>query len=117
MGLVRYRSDLPSYVKGMDATMCMFQANAYTWNVRPLSVMEYLAAGRPTVFRPTPCVEDIADLLYFATGVDEAAAAVRRAVAEDSDEMVERRQARARECDWDVLTKRTAEIVLDTCGG
>lgn len=109
------RSQLPSYLKGMAATWCLLNLTAYTRCARPLTVMEYLAAGKPTVLKPSPSVDDLSDVLYFANSADEAVAQIHRALAEDSPELVAARQARAREYDWDVLTKRTAEIILDSC--
>ncbi len=117
LGMVKYRADLAAWLKGMSATLCFFRRNEYTRNVRPLTVMEYLAAGKPTVFRPSPSVADLADLLYLANTGEEAVACIQRAIAEDSPELVGQRQARAREYDWDVLTRKTAEIILETCGG
>jgi len=82
----------------------------------PLTNLEYLAAGKPAVLRPTPSVADFSDLLYPANDPAEAVAALHRALAEDCEELRDRRQARAREYDWDVLTRRSAEILLENCG-
>lgn len=112
---VQPRSALPAYLKGMRATICLLNMTAYTRCARPLTVMEYLAAGKPTVLKSSPSVDDLSDLLYFANTADEAVAQIHRALEEDSPELVAARQARAREYDWDVLTKRTAEIILDSC--
>jgi glycosyltransferase involved in cell wall biosynthesis len=112
----RARYCLPSYLKGMDATMCLLRVSEYTEAARPLTVMEYLAAGKPVVVRRTRSLTDLGDVVYFAETKEEVIACIERALAEDSPELAERRQARAREYDWDVLTKKTAEIILECCG-
>lgn len=111
----RPQYELPGHLKGMAATMCLLQMTAYTRCARPLTVMEYLAAGKPTVVRPSPALEDLADVLYLADDPAEISARICEAVQEDCPELVAARQARAREYDWDVLTARTAEIILDSC--
>jgi glycosyltransferase involved in cell wall biosynthesis len=113
---VRPRSQLPSYLRGMAGALCWLRGNAFTRCQRPLTVLEYLAAGLPTVVRRSPSLEDLEDVLYFAEDAQEAEERLREALREDGEELRERRQARARECDWDVLTKRTAKILLECCG-
>jgi glycosyltransferase involved in cell wall biosynthesis len=113
---VRPRSQLPGYLKGMDCALCWLRANAFTVCQRPLTVLEYLAAGLPTVVRASPSLDDLGDVLYLASDAGEAVASLHRALAEDRDELRDRRQARAREYDWDVLTRRSAEILLENCG-
>lgn len=114
-GVIPSRFRLPAYLKGMGAAMCLLRPNGYARCMLPLTVLEYLAAGKPVVVRPSPSLTDFEDLLYAANTPEEAVAAIRRALAEDCEELRDRRQARAREYDWDVLTKRTAQIVLEAC--
>jgi glycosyltransferase involved in cell wall biosynthesis len=112
----RPRSQLPAYLKRMACALCLLRPNAFSRCQRPLTVMEYLAAGVPTVVRPSPSLDDLGEVLYFANDAEEAGAALHRALEEDGEERRDRRQERAREYDWDVLTKRSAEILLECCG-
>lgn len=110
------RFALPGYVKAMAVTTNLASATTFSANVMPLKVPEYLAAGKPVVARPVPSLKDLNDVLYLANDAEEAVACLQRALAEDGPELADRRQARARQYDWDVLTKKTAEIILESCG-
>ncbi len=111
----RPRHALPRYLQQFDATWCPFQRNAFTRAALPYRVLDALAAGKPVVTHASRSLDDLADVLYFADNVLETVKALRHALDEDCPELIAARQARAREYDWDVLTKRTAEIILESC--
>lgn len=74
----------------------------------PLKNLEYLAAGKPAVARPTQALEPFAELLYFANTPAEFSQQLERAIEEDSVELARARRAAAERNGWD---ERTAEII------
>lgn len=111
------RGLLPSYLRHMDVTICPFQTNEFLQHAMPLKVLECLAAGKAVVVPPLRALDGLTDMLYLGTGAQETLAALRTALDEaDDPALVARRMARAREYDWDLLTRSTARAILDVCG-
>lgn len=73
----------------------------------PVKNLEYMAAGKPAVVRPSPALRPYADLVYFAKTPEEYSAQLERALREDSAELAERRRAVAEANTWE---RRLGEI-------
>jgi teichuronic acid biosynthesis glycosyltransferase TuaH len=73
----------------------------------PVKNLELMAAGKPGVARPSPALEPYAGLVYFATEPDQYRVELERALAEDSDELRQRRRETAEANTWRL---RLAEI-------
>ena len=68
----------------------------------PNKLYTYLAAGKPIVSSDLPALISMDEgLLYRVTSAEGFIAAIRRAFAEDSDVLREKRLAIARENTWD----------------
>lgn len=113
---VKPRSHLPRYLKHMDVMICPFRSSEFFQNAMPLKILEYLSAGKAVVATPLRAIREILDVVYPATGSDEMVLAINRALLEIGDpSLVEARLAKAAAYDWDLLTRTTASIILDSC--
>jgi hypothetical protein len=97
LGLLAY-ADLPAYAGGF-----------------PLKLLELFAAGRTAVVRPNATMDDIADLVFFASTPAEFLAQAERALAEDGLEAAHQRRAAAEGRSWtrttDCLQAILAEVL------
>ena len=103
--------DLPGYVAAFDVGLCPYLANAYTRNVFPLKVYEYLAAGKPVVATGTPSLRGMGPHVVVADGRAAALAEIDAALGRSTDEDRSRRMALAKGNTWDVRTTRLLELI------
>jgi glycosyltransferase involved in cell wall biosynthesis len=112
VGWKRY-ADLPRYVAAFDVGICPYAANAYTRNVFPLKVYEYLAAGKPVVATGTPSLAGLEpDVLVAQTGAS-LVGAVETALGASTAADRERRMALAARNTWEDRTERLLGLVAD----
>ena len=69
-GPVSY-DELPSMTSGWDACFLPYKVNAFTDNIQPLKLKEYLATGKPVVTTPIKEARKLKDLLLLANSVEE----------------------------------------------
>lgn len=105
-------ADLPAYVQAFDVGIIPYVLNAWTDSVDPLKLLEYLAAGIPTVSAPLPEVFKYSPPVRIAKGHDEFCEAVTRALAEPASH-VEVRRAVARGQTWERRAEQLLEIVRE----
>lgn len=94
-------AELPGYLKGFDVCIMPYRLNETTRYIFPLKLFEYLATGKPVVATPIPAVQLHEDYLYVAESPEAFAAAVERALREDSPSRREERRRHALAYDWD----------------
>jgi glycosyltransferase involved in cell wall biosynthesis len=109
LGQIAY-DELPSVVAAFDVGLIPYETNAYTRNVFPLKLYEYLAAGKPVVATGLPELSGMEPDVVVVDGADELTVAVDAALAASASEDVERRQALARENTWETRTSRLLEL-------
>lgn len=95
LGLLAY-ADLPAYAGGF-----------------PLKLLELFAAGRTAVVRSNATMDDVADLVYFASTPEEFLAQAERALVEDGIEAAHRRRAAAEGRSWKQTTDCLQAIVAE----
>jgi glycosyltransferase involved in cell wall biosynthesis len=104
---------LPAYVQQMDVCLMCYEVNDYTKYIYPLKLHEYLAAGRPSVASPIDAVLEHTDVVTIARSDEEWLSSIANALAPSAsaDAEVARRQARARQYDWDVLAQNVTDLI------
>ncbi len=106
---------LPAYMRAMDVVTCLLRISEYTHNALPLTVIEYLAAGRPIATRELKGMAAFQDVLYTPSQPDDVVECIRQLSTEPDEGMRERGRERAEEFDWGLLTEKTADLILSTC--
>ncbi len=107
-------TELPRYLQHMDCTMIPFLCNKLTKSIYPLKINEYLAAGKAVV--STSFSKDIrgfADYIYLADSHEEFVKMIDNAIAENSEERVQSRNALARTNTWSARVEEFWTIVED----
>jgi glycosyltransferase involved in cell wall biosynthesis len=109
---------LTAYPQHFEACIMPYRVDAYTNNIYPLKLHEYLASGRPIVSVPIRTLRDFSKVVTLASGVDEWSGALTRALepAAISPEVVAARRNIAREYDWDNLTHLIAQTLCERMG-
>jgi glycosyltransferase involved in cell wall biosynthesis len=92
---------IPHYGKCFDVAIMPWQQNEWIDSCNPIKLKEYLALGKPVVSTPFSELEHYEGVVYQARGVADFAAAIERALAEDSPERAAARKERVRACTWD----------------
>lgn len=105
---------LAAYAQHFDVCLMCYEVNDYTNYIYPLKLHEYLAAGKPIVSAAIRTAKVFADIIEIADDQAHWLAALDRAMLSDahSAELVARRQACAREYDWNGLVERIAQLFL-----
>jgi glycosyltransferase involved in cell wall biosynthesis len=103
------------YMRSFDVGVLPYRINAYTTNLLPVKLKEYLAAGLPIVSTGLPEVKrfvaEHGALVTFAETADAFVSALRATVASNSADDVERRVRVARHYDWsEQIASMTAVI-------
>jgi glycosyltransferase involved in cell wall biosynthesis len=111
LGHVPYE-ELPSVVAAFDVALIPYAANAYTQNVFPLKLFEYLAAGKPVVATGLPELEGMEPDVVVCDP-DDLQPAVAAALELRQETDVARRQALARENTWETRATRLLEATAD----
>jgi glycosyltransferase involved in cell wall biosynthesis len=105
---------LPAYVQHMDVGLLCYAVDDYTRYIYPLKLHESLASGRPPVASPIDSLRQHADVVALASSDAEWLSEIENALCPDAStpERVKRRQDRARQHDWESLTRRVADLLL-----
>jgi len=108
----RELSELPGYLKGFEVCLMPYlMTEGVLVADSPLKMYEYLAGGKPVVSMPLPLISHLNNVITFARDANEWAAAIENALDEDSPEMIEQRQAVARENTWDQRVTLISELI------
>ena len=98
-------ADVPAYMQALDVGVIPFRADdPFVQGINPNKVYQYLAAGLPVITTPVLDLQESAPDLLFATTTDELTRALGRSLDAPADRA--RRQALARDHDWDALAAR-----------
>jgi len=114
LGRVDY-ADLPRYVAGFDVALIPFRVSESTQSSFPMKFFEYLALGKPVVSTALDALSEYtADpgLCRVAVDPEQFVARIDEALAEpDAAAQRARRQAVARENDWEARVEQISAIV------
>jgi glycosyltransferase involved in cell wall biosynthesis len=92
---------VPEYGKRFDVAVLPLRQSRWADAVNPLKLKEYLALGKPVVSTPFPELCKYSDVVYEAETPVNFAACIKRAIAEDSAELVARRRGKVKNSSWD----------------
>jgi glycosyltransferase involved in cell wall biosynthesis len=107
------QSQMPAYVASLDVGLIPYRMDeSWIEAGNPLKLYEYLAAGIPAVCCRMPSIQELGDLVRCPDRSAEGwATAIAEALAEPPDAGRARRQATARERDWNRLAGRALAAV------
>ena len=107
--------DLATYPKHFDACIMPYRVDAYTNNIYPLKLHEYLASGRPIVSTPIRPLLDFSNVIALADGSDQWSNALSLALERVTtcSDAAAARQNIASQYDWDIVTHKIAEILCE----
>jgi glycosyltransferase involved in cell wall biosynthesis len=110
--------DLAAYPQHFDVCLMPYRVNAYTNNIYPLKLHEYLASGRPVVGSAIRTLQDFSKVAALPSGVDEWSNALARALEPTATcpDAMAARQNIAREHDWDRLVYKIAQTLCERMG-
>ena len=93
--------ELPGYYKAAAVGIIPYQAdNEHIQYSTPTKILDYCAAGLPTVSTRYPAAESMGDIVTCATTPDEFVTAIKQALTDDSQEAARRRREYARNHTW-----------------
>ncbi|MBN1826815.1 MAG: glycosyltransferase [Candidatus Eisenbacteria bacterium] len=106
--------EIPRYVRAFDACLMPYAMTREGRQRYPLKLHEYLAAGKPVVSVPLPCLEELHGLVRTAESAEGWVEALRGSFAENGDGERERRIETARRYGWDRVVIRIEDLVRET---
>ena len=89
------------YGKRFDAAIMPWRRNDWIECCNPIKLKEYLALGKPVVSTPFSELAHYDGVVETATGAEEFAMAIRKAIHEDCAAKAEARRERVREYTWE----------------
>jgi glycosyltransferase involved in cell wall biosynthesis len=108
----REYAELPAVLRGADAGIIPYARNELTESIFPMKVYEYLAAGLPVVATELPALEGIGEI-ERAADAGAMAAALDRALEDDTPERRRERSRRAGEHSWDARIGEIARALQE----
>jgi DnaJ-domain-containing protein 1 len=120
MGQRNY-DDLPKFLAGWDVCLLPFALNDSTKFISPTKVLEYMAAGLPSVSTPITDVKvPYGDVVAIADTPEKFIAACERMLAMNEDQQAalkERMRAIVANTSWDKTATRMHELIQTTVPG
>lgn len=91
---------LPAYIKGFDVCLNPQNINPLTVGNYPRKIDEYLAMGKPTIATKTEAISIFEDYIYVALTKEDYVLLAERAMAEDDEQLQQKRIAFAKTHTW-----------------
>jgi len=105
--------ELPSYLRGFDVAISTFPRNGYMDNLSPLTMWEYLAAGRLVVATDAVQVPSLSNVVFRAGERGQFLADIEQALSGEHSRRIQQGIALAREHSWLQLTKKVPDILAE----
>ena len=105
---------VPNYVAACDVGLLPYSCNAWTANIHPLKMYEYLACGLAVVSTDIPGVRDEADLIHIAGDERGFVTATAQALGENGPDLRQQRRERASHNTWRQRVERISALIEAT---
>ena len=111
-------NQLVAYPQHFDVCIMPYQVNAYTNQIYPLKLHEYLATGHPVVASPIRSLQAFSHVVRFANSMDEWSEALEASLTPEANSCAaaERRRHVARQHDWEGLVQIIAGTMSQGLG-
>lgn len=106
IGIKTYE-ELPLYLKEFDVSLIPHKIDKFTESQSPLKLFDYMAAGKPIVSTNIAGVKDYINIVKIGYTKEDFVSLLEEALANDSKEEIEKRQAIASQNTWE---KRVEEV-------
>lgn len=108
--------DLPNYVKFFDVGLIPYKITAYTENVYPTKINEYLVMGKPVISTPIPEVIEInkengGNFIYFIKGEKDIASVIECALRDNGADAKNKRIEYASDNDWMIRIEKMCALI------
>ena len=104
---------VPEFMAVCDVGLLPYKLNAWTRNIHPLKLYEYLACGLAVVSTDIPSVHEQADVIRIASDAEGVVAGIASALVKDSS-LIAERQRRAAANTWRQRVERISELIENT---
>ncbi len=105
--------EVPAIMRQMNVGIIPYLQNELTRFVYPLKINEFLAMGIPVVMTPFARLDEFDGLIYPAADAETFAKALRVAVSEGDEALVQARIAKARSNSWQNQAERFHRHIQD----
>lgn len=105
---------MPEYLYRFDACIIPFKINAITEATDPVKLYEYLSGGKPVVSVRLPELAPYADVISFAENAEQFAAALDRAIADQSSVLIEQRKMIGQQNTWAARQRTITDAIEKT---
>jgi glycosyltransferase involved in cell wall biosynthesis len=102
---------VPRYVQAFDVCLIPYQLDERAQNASPLKLYDYMATGKPVVATDFPAARQFSDLIYIAQTVKDFMHHIEQALAENDDDLAQKRQLVARENTWEKRVEQLSQVL------
>lgn len=104
--------DVPKYISKADVLIIPYRLNDYTvGGCFPAKFHDYLASGLPVVVTDLPAYSPFSDVCYISKDYNEFSHNIRKALEEDSEILIKKRQKVASQNTWDQKVDKMLSLV------
>jgi len=100
---------IPHYGKFFDVAIMPFRQIQWIQMCNPIKLKEYLALGKPIVSTPFSELQKYSDLVYQAQTAADFAGCIRKAIQQDSSDLIAARRKKVATASWDNKAKTVLE--------
>ncbi len=109
-------AELPRYLRHVEVGLMAYKTTGWLKTAVPLKLFEYMAAGKPSVSPPLDECVRYSDIVAIAATVDEWIAAIEHWLANDSEELAQKRMAIAKANSWDARCRQIVRLIDEKLG-
>lgn len=104
---------IPYYGKCFDVAIMVWRQNLWIEGCNPVKLKEYLALGKPIVSTPFAELQKYLDVVYVAQTPKSFAKCIKKALSEDSPDLIAARRKRVEKASWNVKVELVLHELFD----